>query len=214
MRAPARRVTDLSRLSRPASGAGVGGWGLLLALSACAPPPKAPPTSAVAATKIDAPEGAVLAAACTPTGPELCFNAVDDNCNGVIDEGCGVGTGVLQFTIAWAESAADVDLVVTDPSGARPTRDHPVTSSGLRLDRDCPRPKETETCGGQNTENVYFEGLEPPRGRYKVDVRLEEPYGARLPLSVQLSARIGAHTYTWELALKEKDDHKTFEFTL
>ena len=32
-------------------------------------------------------EGAGLESTCTPTGPEICFNAKDDNCNGVIDEG-------------------------------------------------------------------------------------------------------------------------------
>ena len=57
---------------------------------------------------LEAPEDAALDTACTPTGPELCFNAIDDNCNGVIDEGCGVQTGLLQFAIAWSEEAADV----------------------------------------------------------------------------------------------------------
>src|ERR1700733_1512749 len=50
------------------------------------------PASDVVTANLVAPAGVTLAQACTPTGPELCFNAVDDNCNGVIDEGCGLET--------------------------------------------------------------------------------------------------------------------------
>jgi hypothetical protein len=39
------------------------------------------------------PDGVPLVMTCTPTGTELCFDATDNNCNGVIDEGCGVDTG-------------------------------------------------------------------------------------------------------------------------
>jgi len=32
-------------------------------------------------------------------GPEICGNAIDDNCNGIIDEGCGLRTGKVQFEV-------------------------------------------------------------------------------------------------------------------
>jgi tRNA (guanosine-2'-O-)-methyltransferase len=156
--------------------------------------------------------------ACTPTGVELCFNAIDDNCNGVIDEGCGVGTGVLQFTIAWAESSADVDIFVTDPAANVVNAQRRTSPTGLRLDRDCPGlPSGPESCGGQNTENVFFEGLEPPRGRYLVEVRLVDAHGARTPIVVHFGARIGAHTYNADFPLApgdERSEKKSFEFTL
>ncbi len=89
-------------------------------LMGCARPQAASaPESSLAATGLTGPPGTTLVQACTPTGPELCFNAVDDNCNGVIDEGCGLATGQLQFTIAWGSSPADVNLVVVTPSGDR-----------------------------------------------------------------------------------------------
>ena len=93
---------------------------VIVALVACGTAQTGTKTAAnIAVSHIEAPYGVTLVEACTPTGPEICFNAVDDNCNGVIDEGCGVLTGVLQFTIAWGDSPADVDLIVTDPDGER-----------------------------------------------------------------------------------------------
>jgi len=134
-----------------------------LVLAACAGAPAKGEASAadLHAANVAAPPQVTLQMACTPTGPELCFNAIDDNCNGVIDEGCGVGTGVLQFTIAWREEAADVNLRVTDPSGAVVDAKQRASRGGLRLDRDCPG--VTESCGGQNTENVFFEGRSAAR---------------------------------------------------
>ena len=79
------------------------------------PPPK---TAAPLAPKnVKMPDGQSLEVACTPSGVEMCFDARDNNCNGVLDEGCGVHTGILQFTIAWEEPEADVDLNVYDTSG-------------------------------------------------------------------------------------------------
>src|SRR6476646_1404627 len=67
---------------------------------------------------------------CISTGPERCFDATDDNCNGIIDEGCGVETGAVQFVIAWEPPGVDVDLLVTDPAGELAEVGRPL-SSGL-----------------------------------------------------------------------------------
>jgi hypothetical protein len=185
---------------------------VLLLVAACgATTAGGKPASSIAVTHIEAPYGVTLSEACTPTGPELCFNATDDNCNGVIDEGCGIATGPLQFTVAWGESPADVDLRVTDPSGDFVDDSHPTNGAErLRLDRDCPK----DACYGQNIENVLWGGLDPPRGSYSVDVFLDDLHGATLPITIRFGARIGSRSYGTDLTLDSKDDKKHFVFTL
>jgi tRNA (guanosine-2'-O-)-methyltransferase len=192
-----------------------------VAFVACGGATPAPAIPDVTPRRIEAPEDAALDTACTPTGPELCFNAIDDNCNGVIDEGCGVNTGVLQFAIAWDEATANVDLAVVDPDGARVDARNP-TRGQLHLDRRCPvtgaagGSAVAETCGGQNTENVYADV--PTHGVYTVEVRLVDAGGAHTPLTVQFSARVGSHP-TWHTRLSlspgdERSDRRSFKFEL
>ena len=184
---------------------------LALLLTSCievAPPPPAAPVSLVSAT---APEGVGLETACTPTGVELCFNARDDNCNGILDEGCGLETGLLQFTIAWDASVADVDLNVSDPGGQLATVGDP-TEAGLVKDRDCPRPE----CQGQNVENVFLAQGDPRRGRYHVVVRLDKLNGAPPPVKVRLGVRVGQRSFgaSVDLAPGAATETRSFDFTL
>lgn len=146
----------------------------------------------------------VVQRACTTTGPELCFNARDDNCNGILDEGCGVRTGLVQFTIAWGEGSTDVDLNVTDPGGELVEAGR-MTDTGLVKDRDCPG--RSNECRGQNMENVFLEhGKELPRGRFRVRVRLENLGGEEPPIVVQLGARVGPKTYSAEVTLSHPEE--------
>lgn len=172
--------------------------------------PSLPEGVSLAASAISTSEGLGPLEACTPSGVEICFNATDDNCNGVIDEGCGIHTGLLQFAIAW-ERGPDVDLLVTDPNGevARPGD---TTSSGLRKDRDCGTVRDT--CHGQNLENVYLEGETPLRGDYRVEVKLERASAEDLPVKVRLGVRIGPRTYAADLELPKKGDSQVLAFTL
>ena len=156
---------------------------------------------------LTASEGTKLVSACTPTGPELCFNAVDDNCNGVIDEGCGVCTGDLQFTIAWGDSAANVDLLVTDPSGAVVDTQHRATASGLTLDHDCPSDKDP--CNGQNIENVCRNGADPPKGLYVVKLKLVDLMGAAAPVLVRFGGRVGSRSFGADTELSRAGEEKT-----
>jgi tRNA (guanosine-2'-O-)-methyltransferase len=169
---------------------------LALATACGAPPLASSPGANVVAKNVVTSDGIIITA-CTPTGPEMCFNANDDNCNGVIDEGCGAGTGVLQFMIAWGDSPADIDLSVEGPNGAKVHKSNRSASSGLQLEKNCPE----DGCHGQNVENVFFEGNEPPRGKYIVEVKLVDPHGAELPVRAHLSARVGNRTFAMDLTL-------------
>ncbi len=159
------------------------------------------------------PDGTALAQACTPSALELCFDAVDNNCNGVIDEGCGLHTGILQFVIAWDAAEADVNLEVTDAAG-EVAQTNEATQGGLFKDRDCPR--DAGQCMGQNVENVYLVGGEPEKGRYRAVVKLDKLGGASAPVRVRLGVRVGPRSYamSFELLPGEKLNEKVFEFTL
>jgi tRNA (guanosine-2'-O-)-methyltransferase len=104
---------------------------------------------------------------CNPGAAEAC-NGLDDNCNGVIDEGCGFSTGNIQVTLAWA-TGADLDMYVTDPLGYTISYQNRQSPSGGHLDHDargaCNRRQE-----GNTIENVYFDSAQPPSGQYRVEV--------------------------------------------
>jgi hypothetical protein len=53
---------------------------------------------------------------CQPGTKETC-NAIDDDCNGVIDDGCGYSSGAVQVAIGW-DTDADIDMYVIDPSSS------------------------------------------------------------------------------------------------
>ncbi|MRG97627.1 hypothetical protein [Polyangium spumosum] len=180
---------------------------------ACIEVPPPPPRDALKVRDVKASEGVVLETACTPTGVEMCFDARDDNCNGVIDEGCGLHTGILQFVIAWEVVEADVDLNVYDVGGELARVGEP-TSTGLVKDRDCPQ-SENE-CQGQNVENVFLSEGEPKRGRYRVVIRLDKLNGAAAPVRVRLGARVGQRPFGMvvELSPGPGTEEKSFEFTL
>ncbi|MEZ4294126.1 MAG: hypothetical protein R3B70_04050 [Polyangiaceae bacterium] len=159
------------------------------------PPPKT--AAPLAPRNIKAPDGQTLDVACTPTGVELCFDARDNNCNGVLDEGCGVHTGVLQFMIAWDAADADVDLQVYDTQSEQ-ARLAETTADGLMKDRECPN---DGLCYGQNIENVFLVEGEPKRGKYRVVVHLADLNGATAPVKVQLGVRVGQKTYAATVSL-------------
>lgn len=149
--------------------------------------------------------------ACVPEGPEECANARDDNCNGVIDEGCGTRMGLVQFVIAWTAPMADVDLLVVDPKGEFVEVGRP-SAAGLVKERDCPGKRQE--CHGRNVENVYLDRDQATRGTYRVRVRLERLNDEDTPIRVTFGARVGPKTFSAELSLERQEEERELVFRL
>ncbi|MFT5356444.1 MAG: hypothetical protein ACI9KE_003669 [Polyangiales bacterium] len=103
---------------------------------------------------------------CAVGATEEC-NALDDNCDGVIDEGCGVGTGRVQVTVTW-NTGADIDLYVMDPSEDVLSFQRRRSLSGGHLDYDA-RGECREGQTHDRLENAVW-AEEAPTGTYKVQL--------------------------------------------
>lgn len=157
-----------------------------LSCAASAPNPVARPRISTRVEALEPGAELTLGQPCSRVGLETCFNAIDDDCNGLVDEGCGLPSGVLQIVAAWDAPDADVNLVVTDPKGERVAVGR-YTSLGLTKDRDCPGPQDE--CSGQNFEVVTCAASQLPVGRYRVELVLD-----RLPLNrTDVKVAIGGH---------------------
>jgi len=173
------------------------GLGLLLAACAASKPP--------APTVPEPKDGAALTSATTVTGPESCANAIDDNQNGLIDEGCGLSLGLVQFLAGWSAAKADVDLRVVDPNGDLIEVGR-VARSGLTKDRDCPG--RGSECQGKNVENVYLAEGEPVKGEYRLRLRLESLGGETPPIRVALGVRLGGASRSYDVELERAESER------
>lgn len=146
---------------------------------------------------------------CTPASSDAC-NALDDDCDGRIDEGCGWESGPIQVTLAWS-SGADLDLYVTDPSGFTISyldRDAP---SGGHLDHDA---RGACIPGGQNIENVHWTSS-PGGGDYHVVVHYWGDCGVAdstdALVTVSVSGRIVG---TYALTIERGQRRHIVDFTI
>lgn len=131
-------------------------------------------------------------------GAEICFNGLDDNENGLLDEGCGVEQGEPQFLLAWQDSVQDLDLWVADPQG-EVAIEGIVTAGGLAKVQSC-GPHLTE-CSGRSYENVIGQSEMALPGTYEVRVRWEQRAEGASPLRARLGVRLGGQTRAYEIEL-------------
>jgi len=196
---------------------------LLLVCAACAPAPKpktpAPPPAVAAPSPVELAhsrdQGVRLSEYVCETASEETCDAVDNNCDGVIDEGCGLGTGPVHVTLGW-DSGADVDLYVEGPSGQAVyyNEDHRRSDDGAHMDHDA-RGDCREEQEHPKIENVYWTTEVAPRGTYKVDVAYFGPCGhageTQTTISVAIAGRVAG---TFDYTLQPEQRVRVVEFTL
>ena len=57
-------------------------------------------------------------------------------------------------------------------------------------------------------ENVYFAGETPPKGNYKVEIKLDNPAEVHGPVKVRFGGRIGVKTFSLDIQLAAAGDAK------
>jgi len=129
----------------------------------------------------------------------------------LIDEGCGLSLGLVQFLAGWSAAKADVDLRVVDPNGELIEVGR-VARSGLTKDRDCPG--RGSECQGRNLENVYLAEGEPLKGEYRLRLRLETLGGESPPIRVELGARLGPLSRSYEVELETPESEREIRLRL
>jgi len=99
----------------------------------------------------------------------------------------GLGTGDVQVTLRWG-SLVDLDLAVTDPSGASIDYANPLSPSGGQLDRDANYPCTEATTAP--VENVFWPPGGAPGGHYVVTVHYRTGCGSPPGESFELVIRL------------------------
>ena len=146
-----------------------------------------------------------LAVDCATGKAEIC-NALDDDCNGIIDDGCGYHSGGLQVTVGW-NTPADIDLYVTDPSGEviYYNEQHERSSIGGHLDHnargDCRREQKHS-----RVENAYWPAP-APTGTYRIELHYFSPCSNSALTKAVVSVAYGGKllgSYAYELRPEQR----------
>lgn len=101
------------------------------------------------------------------------------------------GTGDIAFRLQW-EGAADLDLMVIEPSGQRVWFGERRSATGGFLDVDC----NFVTICDHPIENVFWAKGTAPAGDYHYQVALANSHGAPLPIPFTVTVLHGRRVVT------------------
>lgn len=193
----------------------LGAFVTLGAVTSCLPPPEPPGLEgprgggkvAVSGLALDG-DGAALSATCKKTGVERCFNATDDDCNGLIDEGCGLPDGDVALLAAWDDNPASIDWVLFLPGGKKLDKQSKRVGA-FRYAKDCP-----DGCFGQNVEAIVAAEGPPAPGAYRAELRLRSAIGAELPVHVHVALRFGTRVEQADVTFDLDHETRVMTFQL
>ena len=115
----------------------------------------------------------------------------------------------MQVTLRWS-SAVDLDLAVTDPSGASIDYANPLSASGGQLDRDANYPCDTATS--TPVENVFWPPGGAPAGHYVVTVHYRSGCGQSPGEPFELTIRLDGEVLQDSAGAIDPASPLTFEF--
>ncbi|MBI4700143.1 MAG: OmpA family protein [Deltaproteobacteria bacterium] len=151
---------------------------------------------------------------CAPEGADVCFDAIDNDCDGLYDIGCGYRSGALQWTLAW-KTGDDLDLHVIGPDGVHVFfRNRQGGRAGLELDVDCLGDFGSGTnCPAQNVENIFSPPTKRPmEGTYRGWVQVFQPTAGddgRL-IEAMLGGRLAGKSFRMPLRLVAQEGERIF----
>jgi hypothetical protein len=148
---------------------------------------------------------------CAPHAPEVCLDGVDNNCNGLFEEGCGVAQGTVHFFISWKHPEVDVDLVVVDPSGATAELGA-VSKGGLLKERECPGKGEASCKNGAYENVVAIASRDPMPGRYLVEITTDPAPSEAI--EIVLAGRVGSRVVWEQFSLEPTVTERRFNWSL
>lgn len=144
---------------------------------------------------------------------DLCSLFPDDpSCSGPPDDEPELGTGDVQVTLRW-HSTADLDLSVTDPTGAVVSFMSPTSPSGGSLDVD-----SNGGCGGTTSspvENVFWPTGSAPDGEYRITIDYFDVCpGGEGPQAFEVTFLVGGDEATVTPAAFQRGASGRFEVVL
>ncbi|NJR39040.1 MAG: hypothetical protein HC781_09645 [Leptolyngbyaceae cyanobacterium CSU_1_4] len=123
-----------------------------------------------------------------------------------------LGTGDIQVTLKWS-TADDLDLAVTDPSGAQVWYQNPRVASSGELDVDANAGCQADTA--VPIENVFWPETQAPMGDYSIAVNLYQRCGGTsgaVPFTITLLNK--GNTQTLRGEVDDSDTPIEFPFSV